>query len=260
MPLFFQILASGSKGNALLVASSKTKILLDAGLSSKELVKRMDKTPGNPGHLEGVILSHEHTDHTRGIGPFSRRFHLPVYCSQGTLERLPPQTGLLPQSHIFQTGRQFAIGDLHIHPFSISHDARDPSGFVIEHEQTRLGICTDLGVVTHLVRDRLKACDALIIEANHDLQLLMDGPYLPHLKQRIRSTHGHISNCECKELVKTLHHQNLKQVFLAHLSDVNNHPNVVLDSFRELTEDHRWDSTQFHVAKQHEPSAPVELI
>ncbi len=259
MSLLFQILASGSKGNAVLVASPRTRILLDAGLSVKELVKRLERTPVVPRDLDGLVLSHEHTDHTRGTGPLSRRFNLPVFCSQGTLERLPPQTGQLAQCHIFQTGRAFSIGDLHIHPFSISHDAQEPCGFVIQHEQIRLGVCTDLGVVTHLVRERLRACDALIVEANHDTKMLLDGPYPPHLKQRIRSSHGHISNEESKELVRSLYHQKLRYVFLAHLSDVNNHPRVVLESFKDLAEDPQWRHMQFGIAKQHEPSATIEL-
>ncbi len=259
MPILFQILASGSKGNAMLIAAPKTRILLDAGLSAKELVKRLEKTPVNPRDLDGVLLSHEHSDHTRGVGPLSRRFNLPVYCSQGTLENLPPKTGRPAQSNMFQTGRTFSIGDLSIHPFSISHDAQDPAGFVIEHEKTRIGVCTDIGVVTHLVRERLKGCDALIIEANHDVKMLMDGPYPLPLKQRIRGNHGHISNDESKKLVMDLHHPKLKRVFLAHLSEVNNHPKLVLESFTEITETLHWNGTRLDVARQDEPSETVEL-
>ncbi len=259
MPILFQILASGSKGNSVLIAGSKTRILLDAGLSAKELVRRMEKTPVSPRDLDGMVLSHEHSDHSRGVGPLSRRFDLPVYCSQGTLEKLPPKTGQLAHSNLFQTGRAFTIGDLSIYPFSISHDAQDPAGFVIEHEKTRLGVCTDIGVVTHLVRERLKECDALIVEANHDVKMLMEGPYPLHLKQRIRSNHGHISNDESKELIESLYHPKLRQVFLAHLSEVNNHPRLVLESFKEFTDASQWNGMRIHVARQDEPSETIEL-
>jgi phosphoribosyl 1,2-cyclic phosphodiesterase len=259
MPLFFQILASGSKGNALLVGSSKTQILLDAGLSGKELVCRLEQTPIRVRQLSAIVVSHEHLDHVRGLGVLSRRFHLPVYLNQGTLDHLSSQIGQLAAVQLFQSGVAFQLGDLRIHPFSISHDAYDPVGFVIEHEGSRLGVCTDLGVVTHLVRQRLQDCHGLVLEANHDMSLLLNGPYPPYLKQRIRSRNGHLSNVETCELLEHIYHGGLQKVLLAHLSEVNNRPDLVLQSVQELQRLNGWRNVRFEVGKQSEVSTGIEI-
>lgn len=260
MSLLFQVLASGSKGNAVLVCTPKTRVLLDAGLSAKELAARLQQTGTAGSQLDAVVISHEHTDHVRGLGTFSRRFGLPVYLTQGTLENLPLETGLLPEVRLFEPGTPFAVGDLRIKPFAISHDARDPAGFVLENDARRLGVCTDLGVVTQLVKIRLQGCHGLILEANHDPELLLNGPYPLPLKQRIRSRHGHLSNAESCELLQSIHHPALQIVLFAHLSEVNNHPELVLRSSRELLHDSCWEGVAMKVGKQHEVSQPFTLI
>jgi phosphoribosyl 1,2-cyclic phosphodiesterase len=259
MPLLFQSLASGSKGNAILVCSQKTRILLDAGLSARELVNRLQRTGVRADQLDAVVISHEHTDHVRGLGTLSRRFDLPVYLTQGTLDHLPLEIGQVADVNLFQPGNPFAIGDLRITPFAISHDARDPAGFVLEHEAHRLGVCTDLGIVTQLVRARLQGCQGLILEANHDPELLLNGPYPPPLKQRIRSRHGHLSNAESFELLQSIHHRDLQIVLFAHLSEVNNQPDLVLSSSREFLNGSGWDCVTLEVGKQHEVSKAFAL-
>ncbi|MFP5212483.1 MAG: MBL fold metallo-hydrolase [Acidobacteriota bacterium] len=259
MALLFQVLASGSKGNAVLVSSPKTRILLDAGLSAKELVKRLDRTSVEARLLDGIVITHEHQDHVRGAGVLSRRFSLPVHLSEGTFNGLPRQVGTFAHRCFFTPGEPFQIGDLLIQPFSTSHDARDPAAFIIEHEGTRLGVCTDLGVVTQLVRARLQGCHGLVIEANHDLAQLLDGPYPWHLKQRIRSRHGHLSNADTCELLKEIHHPHLRAVTFAHLSEVNNHPTLVTKAFKETLCAPEWESVSFAIAEQHVTSKPVEL-
>jgi phosphoribosyl 1,2-cyclic phosphodiesterase len=260
MPLLFQVLASGSKGNAVLVCSQQTRLLLDAGLSAKELTSRLHQTSIKANQLDAVVISHEHTDHVRGLGTLSRRFDLPVYLTRGTLDNLPLEIGQLPDIRLFQPGAPFAVGDLRIQPFAISHDAQDPAGFVLEHDGHRLGVCTDLGVVTQLVRTRLQGCHGLIVEANHDPELLFNGPYPMPLKQRIRSRHGHLSNAESCDLLHSIHHSALQIVLFAHLSEVNNHPELVLRSSRELLNDSRWEGIAMEVGKQHEVSTPFTLI
>lgn len=259
MPLFFQTLASGSKGNAILIGSPKTQILLDAGLSGKELTRRLDQTPVKANRLSALVVTHEHQDHVRGLGILSRRFDLPVYLTQGTLDHLPSQIGQFASFKIFKAGFSFNIGDLHLQPFSISHDAQDPVGFVIEHEGSKLGVCTDLGVATHLVKQRLQGCHGLVLEANHDVRLLLDGPYPPHLKQRIRSRHGHLSNEDTCELLKILYHSELQAVILAHLSEVNNHPDLVFQSSQDLRFQNGWHDVRFEIGKQNEISPTIEI-
>lgn len=260
MPLLFQVLASGSKGNAVLVCTAKTRILLDAGLSAKELTVRLQQTGTAASQLDAVLISHEHTDHVRGLGTLSRRFGLPVYLTQGTLDNLPLDIGQLPQVRLFQPGSPFTVGDLSIKPFAISHDAQDPAGFVLEDDAHRLGVCTDLGVVTQLVRTRLQGCHGLIVEANHDPELLSNGPYPLPLKQRIRSRHGHLSNAESCELLQSLHHSALQIVLFAHLSEVNNHPELVLKSSRELLKDSSWEGIAMEIGRQYEVSKPFTLL
>lgn len=259
MPLFFQVLSSGSKGNAILVSSAKTRILVDAGLSGKELVRRMDFCDVQARNLDALVVSHEHQDHVRGIGVLSRRFDLPVYLSQGTLERLPPQIGQLAHLQVFHSGTPFTVGDLQFRPFAISHDAGEPSGFVIQNGSTRLGICTDLGIATHLVKTRLQECHGLVIEANHDTGMLLKGPYPLHLKQRIRSRHGHLSNDDSCELLNTIYHEALQAVVFAHLSEVNNHPDLVSHGFLELCRISQWHSIRFAIGRQYEATPAVEL-
>jgi len=254
MPLWFQTLASGSKGNAILVCSHKTRILLDAGLSARELVKRLQQTKVKADQLDAIVVSHEHTDHIRGLGTLSRRLDLPVYLTQGTLDNLPPDIGQLADVKLFQPGNPFAIGDLSIKPFAVSHDARDPAGFVLEHDAHRLGVCTDLGIVTQLVRTRLRGCQGLILEANHDPELLLNGPYPLPLKQRIRSRHGHLSNAESFDLLQSIHHGDLQVVLFAHLSEVNNQPELVLGSSREFLNTSAWDGVTLDIGRQHEVS------
>lgn len=259
MSLFFQVVASGSKANAILICSPRTSILLDSGLSSKELVRRLDNSPVRAEQLAAVLVSHEHQDHVRGVGVLSRRFELPVYLTRGTLDNLPAQTGQLAHLQIFQAGSAFCIGDLQIQPFPISHDAEDPVGFVIQHEETRLGVCTDLGFATELVKIRLQGCQGLILEANHDEELLLNGPYPPHLKQRIRSRHGHLSNTATFELLADLYHGNLQSIVFAHLSEVNNSPDLVRQGFRGLCGQLGWNGLQGEIARQDDLTPGAEL-
>jgi phosphoribosyl 1,2-cyclic phosphodiesterase len=259
MALFFQVLASGSKGNATLVCSERTRILVDAGLSARELCRRLDRTPVKPNELNGIVISHEHQDHVRGCGTLSRRCGCPVYLSSGTLENLPSQVGTLPHRQVFQSGNGFTIGDLSVHPFAISHDAGEPAGFVIEHDGCRLGVCTDLGIATELVKARLAGCHGLVLEANHDMQLLIDGPYPWELKQRIRSRHGHLSNADSFALLEHLHHLHLRAVVLAHLSEVNNNPQLVAQNILGLQASERWCQVNFQIGQQHAVADGVEL-
>lgn len=259
MSIFFQVLASGSKGNSILVCSPKTRVLVDAGCTCKELVKRLQKTPVEASTLDGILITHEHTDHVNGAGTLSRRFDLPVYMTRGTLDNLPAKLAIRGAT-IFETGKGFQIGDLKILPFATSHDAAESAGFVIENEGVRLGICTDLGVATNLVKVRLKECNALVLESNHDVEMLHNGPYPWDLKQRIKSPHGHLSNEEACDLLEAVHHERLRSVVLAHLSETNNHPDLVIESCRLLR--HRsphWECVRFELGKQNDLAPGIEV-
>jgi phosphoribosyl 1,2-cyclic phosphodiesterase len=218
------ILASGSRGNAAYVSDGTTSILVDAGLSGREIERRLKVRRLSPKMLDGILVSHEHGDHIQGVGVLSRRFDLPVFITPKTLASAATTLGKLFAVTHFKCGSDFRINTLSIHPFSISHDAKDPSGFTISRRHCKIGFATDLGVATALVKTHLKGCSLLVIEANHDLPMLMEGPYPWHLKQRVKSRTGHLSNDASKDLLDELIHSRLEHVVLAHLSEINNTP------------------------------------
>jgi len=214
-------LASGSKGNATYISDGQTSILVDAGLSGIEIQRRLTSRDQTPEDLDAIIVTHEHSDHTRGVGILSRRYKLPVYINPKT-HRACPGLGKLYETRPFECGTTFQVNNMTVHPFAISHDAEDPAGFTIGQNGVTIGIATDLGIATAMVRQHLKRCALLILEANHDPTMLETGPYPWPLKQRIRSRTGHLSNPDSKKLLEELQHDNLQHVILGHLSEINN--------------------------------------
>ena len=250
------ILASGSKGNAVYVSGGSTSILIDAGLSGIEIERRLNSKGLYPEDLDAIIVSHEHTDHIQGVGVLSRRFNLPVYMSSKTEKASVSQLGNVRVIKNFECGSPFMIKDLFIHPFSISHDAKDPSGFTVNQNGTKIGIATDLGIATSMVKEHLRGCSLLVIEANHDEEMLINGPYPWPIKQRIKSRAGHLSNEASKNLLKELQHDRLKYVILAHLSQTNNTPQKALcEVSRAITH----CNPQLDVATQDECGALLRL-
>lgn len=217
------LLASGSQGNSIFIETRETGLLLDAGLSAKETDRRLEQIGAGGETLHGLLVSHEHQDHCRGIGPLARRYKTPVFMHQQTRRALP-KLGQLPDHREFETGQRFHYRDLEIETIPLTHDAELTVGYVISTSQGKIGVVTDLGLATRLVADRLRGCRVLILESNHDEDLLRDGPYPWHLKQRIRSRHGHLSNRDCAALLEDLLWEGLEAVFLAHLSETNNTP------------------------------------
>lgn len=246
-------LASGSKGNAIFVSTPDTAVLVDAGLSGIEIQRRMATLGRTPDDLKAIIITHEHTDHVKGAGVLSRRFNIPVYLTADTFNACKG-LGKIDQINFFECGSAFDIGSLAVNPFSISHDACDPAGLTLKHQGKKIGIATDLGVVTNLVRTHLSNANALYIEANHDPDMLMTGPYPWHLKQRIQSRTGHLSNRDARDLVAQVCHKDLDHVVLAHLSEENNCPEKAAT---EMSQNLDPLSTALYVAG---PEQPGEMI
>lgn len=221
-------LASGSKGNATYITDGETSILIDAGLSGIEIERRLASRDLSPESLDAIIVTHEHADHIRGVGILSRRYKLPVYINQET-HNASAQLGKLHKKRVFECGKTFHISNLTIHPFSLSHDAEDPAGFTIGRNGIKAAIATDLGIATSMVKQHLKGCELLILEANHDPKMLETGPYPWPLKQRISSRSGHLSNSSSKKLLEELQHDKLQHVILSHLSEINNTPQKAFD-------------------------------
>lgn len=216
------VLASGSSGNAAVVRSGGTAILVDAGISATAIRRGLAAFGLEPGDLSAVLVSHEHSDHVRGLEVFLRRHGLPLWATGGTGRHLTveaPVRELVP-------GRAEAFGPIRVLPVPTSHDAAEPVAFVFDDGAHRVGFCTDTGIATALIRQRLARCHALLLETNHDVDLLRHGPYPWALKQRIRSRHGHLSNEQAAELLAAVAWRGLRAVVGVHLSEKNNVPGL----------------------------------
>ncbi len=219
-------LSSGSKGNSVLVEGASGSLLVDAGLSARDLLQRVVAAGADPGAIQAVLVTHEHTDHIRGLDAFAKRLDLPIYGTPGTVAEFllhRKSTRRPVETCAVRTYERFVIGEFTVEPLPLSHDAREPCGFAIEAGGARLGYCTDTGIVPDGVRERLARCDALVLEANHCPRMLEEGPYPAMLKRRIRSRRGHLSNEQTAELLCSFS-GDLAAVMLAHLSDTNNTP------------------------------------
>ena len=323
----FTVLASGSKGNSTVVAGGRTRILVDAGLSCRELFRRMKLAGEDPQTLDAIVITHEHQDHINGLAVTARKLGIPVYfteathrawmrwltprrqmsyaqwlelCRKQAAERQaeiesaapsadaveadpeeaeaecatapaqaeePAQTGppsmkedptWLPAVEYFQAGRSFSIGDIGLSPFTIPHDAADPVGFVFSAEGVRLGFVTDLGYVTPNVKQQLKDLDLLLLESNHDLEMLRDGPYPWAVKQRVLSRVGHLSNEAAAEFLSHVYDGQAAYVILAHLSENNNLPELArVAAERALLGRASLLANRLLLAEQHQPLAPI---
>jgi phosphoribosyl 1,2-cyclic phosphodiesterase len=252
------VLGSGSSGNCTLVEGLRARLLIDCGLSARETGRRLQKVGCDPRSIDAVIVSHEHADHVGGAGNFSRRFGAPVYTTPATAAaaRLSA-SGIAGLVHT-EAGRSFTVGDLTIYPFSVPHDAADNVGLVLQCGETRLGYATDLGHPSSLAVERLGECDVLVAEANHDAEMLRNGPYPWSVKQRILSRHGHLSNEEMASLVAGAAARRTRHLFLAHLSATNNRPDLALAAGRRALEEAGLSRVKVHVTSQREPSEVVE--
>ncbi len=236
--LRFSLLGSGSSGNAILLQSAGTTLLIDNGLSFKQLCLRAAAIGASLDNLAGVLVTHEHGDHVQGLGVLTRQRPVPIYMTRGTYENLSPAIGLLNEIEFFEAGDQFVIGDMVIRSFSVSHDAADPVGFTVQSGGAQFGLATDLGHVSHLVRNRLAGSHALVIESNHCPEMLRKGHYPPKVQQRIRGREGHLSNEDMCSLLHDLLHDHLKLVILVHISENNNSPEVVEQRLRGVLKAH----------------------
>jgi len=301
------VLSSGSRGNSTIVASSKTKILVDAGLSCRELFKRMREVGEEPESLDAIVITHEHQDHVQGVAVTARKLGVPVYFTEMThrawmrwmmpqkrltyadwleqrrkekeaktvlqiaaaeavsteAEQAAPAKGdpcALPGVEFFSAGEQFEIGDIAVTPFTIPHDAADPVGFVFVADGVRMAIATDLGYMPANVQQHLKHCDLLMIESNHDLDMLRDGPYPWSVKQRVLSRVGHLSNDAMAEFLSKGYDGHAEYLILAHLSESNNLPELArISAEKALNERMSLINSHLRVASQNEPIPAVHL-
>lgn len=265
------VLASGSKGNSMVVASSATRILVDAGLSCRELLKRMRDSGEDPLALSAILITHEHVDHIAGLRVLAQRLEIPVYMTGPThrawfhmmkheAKTAERELKDLERLEFFEAGRSFHIGDVGIMPFTIPHDAADPVGFTFQIEGVKLGFATDLGYIPASVREHLRGCDGLILESNHDLEMLRSGPYPWSVKQRVMSRVGHLSNEALAEFLADGYDGGAAFLVLAHLSEQNNDPEIArVAAERALGGRPSLFQQQLRLASQSQPLAAITL-
>lgn len=256
MSLGFCLLASGSKGNAYFVKSGSSAVLVDCGISARQTLLRMQAVGLDEGAVKAIIITHEHKDHTNGARVLAKRLRCPVMATPATWQAMGGLESVRHQP--FEAGRAFEVDGLKFRPFTVSHDAADPVGLVVSAGSARLGIATDLGIVTRLVLTRLTGCQALIVESNHDPVLLANGPYQQWLKQRVRSREGHLSNQQGAELLSRVQTKELRHVVLAHLSEINNRPELAQEASSQALE-RAGSRASLHVAAQAVPSEFFEI-
>lgn len=251
------ILGSGSKGNCTYIESPEARVLIDAGLSAREIERRLRYIDRTPEGLDGVLISHEHADHIQGAGTLARRYKLPVYANPGTWQKARHVAGVVDDLREFCTGTPFSLKDLVIDPFSLPHDAEDPVAFRISWHRRTMAVVTDLGYPSQLVRERMKGCHLLVLEANHDGAMLQAGPYPWPLKQRIGGKSGHLSNTQSGELLREVLHDELEHVVLAHLSEINNLPDLARLTTQEVLGNR---NTRLSIASQRDVSDWFSLV
>ncbi|NJR43395.1 MAG: MBL fold metallo-hydrolase [Akkermansiaceae bacterium] len=251
----FTVLGSGSLGNAAVVECGGLRLMIDAGLSAKQLSLRLKQIGIEPASLNGILLTHEHGDHVRGLKVFLKQNPLPVFTTPATA-RVVREAGIEGGKwKFFEAGQAFAIGEIAIETFAIQHDAVDPVGFVIGHDSQRLGFLSDAGFVTRSMTERLRKLDGIFVEANYDEVLLESDTKRPwSIKQRISSRHGHLSNSQVTELIKDISHPDLKRVVLGHLSSDCNTPETILSKLRHCLGELDHHHVELHCVGQDEPS------
>ncbi|MCL5096157.1 MAG: MBL fold metallo-hydrolase [Candidatus Omnitrophica bacterium] len=227
MSLHFTILGSGSAGNCAYLETAETRLLIDAGFSARQIRHRLASIGRSPKDLNGILITHEHFDHTQGLGVLCGQCSIPVYCNRPTQEAIQTQFDAALPFRLFETGAAFQLGDIMIESFSVPHDAQDPVGFLLRTPSGNVGFLTDLGYATRLVIERVRPSHVLVLEANHDPQMLQDDTRRPwSVKQRILSRHGHLSNDAAAEAAERIVSADLRHLYLGHLSRDCNRPEL----------------------------------
>jgi len=247
----FTILGSGSAGNAAYLETPGARVLIDCGLSARRIRNALLEMNRTPERLDGILITHEHSDHVRGLKVLAAKLRIPIYCNRHTATEIRLIHKCEFKFQLFETGHRFEIGDLGVETFPVPHDAIDPVGFVLHTPAAQIGFLTDLGHVTRLAADRLRHAEVLLLETNHDLEMLRDDPHRPpSLKQRIFSQHGHLSNEGAADFVERIFHDRLRHIFCAHLSSDCNEPGLARDEITQKLAQLGGQHVQVHVTSQ----------
>ena len=252
------VLGSGSSGNAAFLATGKVRLLVDAGFSFREISKRLQAIGEDPQDLDAVLISHEHSDHVKGLPQLSKKLKCPVYMT-GLTEDALGWNDVPLQVEPFEAGHGLVIGDLEIDTFTTPHDAVDPVAFCVRHNGSKAGLVTDLGYVPDSVKYQIRGCDFLLLESNHDLEMLKVGPYPWFVKQRVMSRVGHLSNHAVSDFLAGDFDRSSRWLVLGHLSENNNHPEVARMFAGMALEQIGSAQTRLVIAEQRRPTEVFEL-
>lgn len=260
-------IASGSSGNCIYVGSDNSHLLIDTGISKKRIEEGLNKLEIKGDELDGILITHEHSDHIKGLGVFSRKYEIPIYATPGTIAGIKESSSLgkMPEGllHPIKADHPFQLGELDVHPFAISHDANEPSGYRFEQDGKKIAVATDLGKYDEYTVENLKDLNAVLLESNHDIHMLEVGPYPYYLKQRVLGDRGHLSNELSGRLLCDILHNNLRSVLLGHLSKENNYEELAYETVKlEVTlgqNPYKGDEIPIAVAKRDQVSAVIEV-
>ncbi len=260
-------IASGSSGNCIYVGSDDTHVIIDAGISGKRIEEGLNQLDLTTSDLDAVLITHEHSDHVASLGVLARKYAIPMYATRGTIEGIMQQKcmGSFDESlfNVISSSESFEVKDLIVHPIEVSHDALEPVAYRVDHGGRSVGVCTDLGKYTDAIVEGFSGVDALLIEANHDVNMLQVGRYPYYLKQRILSDKGHLSNENCGRLLCRLIHDDMKSIMLGHLSAENNLAELAYEAVRlEIMMDeckYKPEDFEIRVAARSENTQPVAV-
>lgn len=261
----FCSLYSGSSGNSIFIASEQARILIDAGLPGKKIDEALRSIEQNPGNIDGIFITHEHSDHIKGVGVLSRKYDIPIYANANTWSAMESNIGKIKEHNIKIMDRRsiLKIKDLDIKSFNIPHDAVAAVGYTVHSNGKQASVTTDFGVYTEEIRDNIKDSQVLLLESNHDVNMLKFGPYPYSLKRRILSEVGHLSNEDCgKAIVDILRYGARKKVFLGHLSGTNNHPDLAYQTVINVLQENNIKQNEdiyLAMASRHNPSNIIEF-
>ena len=259
----FVPLCSGSSGNATYIEAGNARLLIDAGLSCRRITELMSQVGADPRALDAILVTHEHIDHIRGISVLSRKYHIPVYANADTWGAMETAlAGVYPSERcVFESDKDMYLGRLRIYPFTTPHDAAHSVGFTVFDGENKCGVCTDLGHVDKRIIEILSGCSVLLLEANHDVDMLMAGPYPYALKQRILSGRGHLCNEDCGKAAAALYERGVKHLILGHLSAENNFPPLAVATVRGVLRDSGVpdEGMSIALAQRSEPTGIFEV-
>lgn len=260
-------IASGSSGNCICVGNDRSHVMIDAGVSGKRIEEGMNTYDYTTSDMDGILITHEHSDHIMGLGVIARKYGLPIYATKGTVDAILTSSSVgkidTDLFHVIEEGVEFAVGDLTIMPMSISHDAADPVAYLLTDGTHRIGVVTDLGVYNEEIIRQMQGLDAVLLEANHDINMLQVGSYPYPLKQRILGEKGHLSNEASGQLLGRILHDNMKHILLGHLSKENNYAQLAYETVRlEISlgdNPYRGNDFPIEVARRDGPSGLVTV-